>query len=292
MILLLHTISRILSALPLSVALAVGRGIGRFMGSIIRYRKKDAKEALRRSLPDRTESERSRIQQNMYQNLGMTLVEQLRISILGFADFTDRIDVHGLEHFESALSKNTGAIAMMAHIGNWELCGFTTTFLDRPISVVVKPMRNPRLESYLTSTRQKMNLRILPVTTSYRQCIRTLRKGEILAMIMDQNTQRDKGVFVDFFGQPACTTLGLAILSAQTAAPVVPLFNIRRDDHRYDLIILPPIEPPPDRQKETLKQFTQQYTRIIEDMIRKYPDQWIWIHRRWRTKPLQEQAID
>ena len=228
----------------------------------------------------------------MYKNLGMTVVEQLRISVLGLQDFEERIDVHGIEHYRLAAVRSNGALVLMAHLGNWELCGYSTRLVDCPVSVVVKPMKNKKFEAYLTRTRERMGAHMLPTTSSYRECLRRLRKAEILTMILDQNTHRHRGVFVEFFGRPACTTQGLAILSAQSQAPVIPVFVVRRDDDRYDMFIHPAIDPPADREAASLRQATQHYTRIIEDMIRKYPDQWIWIHRRWRTRPKQETAAD
>jgi KDO2-lipid IV(A) lauroyltransferase len=129
-----------------------------------------------------------------------------------------------------------------------------------------------------------MQLHLLTAKKSYKECLQRLRRGEILAMIMDQNVRFEEGVFVDFFDKPACTTAGLAILSAQTGSPVVPLFIVRKPDTTYDMFIGEPIEAPPNRDPDTIRSFTQMYTKVIEDMIRKYPDQWIWIHRRWRTR--------
>ena len=104
---------------------------------------------------------------------------------------------------------------------------------------------------------------------------------------MDQNQTRSRGVFVDFFDRSASTSPGLAILSAQTGAPVLPAFMIHRANFKHEMVTYPAIEPPPDKSPESIHAFTQQYTAVIEDVVRKYPEQWIWLHRRWRT-----QAID
>jgi KDO2-lipid IV(A) lauroyltransferase len=103
--------------------------------------------------------------------------------------------------------------------------------------------------------------------------------------MLDQNMTRTEGVFVDFFGRPACTTPGLAYLAAQSQAPVVPIFLLRNPDHRHTFRVLPVIDPPPDRQPDTMREYTQRYTAVLEGVIREHPDQWIWIHRRWRTQP-------
>lgn len=288
MIWLLHTFSKLLAALPFSVARGVGATLGWILGNVIRHRRADAREALARSLPERSGTERRRILNQMYMNLGTTVIEQLRISVRGLRDFEGRIDVHGLETLRAATEAPSGSLVLMAHLGNWELCGYSSQLVECPIAVVVKKMRNPQFEAYLTQTRQRMNLRMLPARTSFRACLKALRNGEFVAMILDQNAKRGNGVFVDFFGKPACTTTGLALLSAQTQIPVIPLFVVRRPGGRYDMSFLDPIPPPVDREPESLRQATQDYTRIIEDMIRAHPEQWIWIHRRWRTQPNPE----
>jgi KDO2-lipid IV(A) lauroyltransferase len=252
---------------------------------VVRHRRRDAREALARCLPERTPAEQKRILNAMYRHLGMTVFEQLRISVHGLRVFEKRIDIDGLDTFRAAATSPHGSLVLMAHLGNWELCGYASQLSDCPISVVVKKMRSPRFEAYLTRTREQMNLRMLPAGTSIRACIKALRQGEFLAMILDQNSRRSRGVFVDFFGRPACTTTGLALLAAQTQIPVFPIFVLRCPNGRYRMIIQDPVPPPADRKPESMKQATQQYTRILEDMIRAHPEQWIWIHRRWRSQP-------
>lgn len=290
MIRVLHALSRLLAALPLSAAQAVGAAAGWFLGSVVRHRRREAAGALARCLPERPAAERRRILAAMYRHLGMTLVEQLRISVAGLRDFEDRIDIHGAEHLRAAAAAGGGTLALMAHLGNWELCGYCTRLIERPVSVVVKRMRNPQLEVYLTRTRQRMNLRMLPAVTSFRECARVLKDGEFLAIILDQNTKRSRGVFVEFFGRPACTTTGLAVLAARQQVPILPIFVLRRPGQRFDLIIQDPIPPPPDTRPASLQAATQHYTRIIEGMVREHPEQWIWIHRRWRTQPKPQPA--
>ena len=284
-VLVLDLIARFFAWLPRPAALSFGRGIGWAFGHVLRHRRREAGQALARSLPHYSLRERTRILNLMYLNLGMTLVEQLRVCVLGLQDVEGSITVHGEQYLRDITSKETGAIGLMAHLGNWELCGYATTLVDRPISVVVKPMKTPRIDTYIRASRERMNLHLLPAKKSYKECLQRLRRGEILAMIMDQNVRHNEGVFVEFFGKPACTTAGLAILSAQTGCPVIPLFITRKPGSTYDMFIGEPIAAPPNRKLETLRTFTQVYTRVIEDMIRKYPDQWIWIHRRWRTQP-------
>jgi KDO2-lipid IV(A) lauroyltransferase len=230
----------------------------------------------------------------MFRNLGMNVVEMLRLSVLGMDDLRPRVDFHGQEHLHAALRQDGwGILSLMAHIGNWEFSGAVTALLDEEVSVVVKTMRDPVLQAYLEQTRKRMGGHLLPHHDSFRECLRRLKAGKHVGVVLDQNRSREQGVFVDFFGQPACTSPGLALLSAQSGSPVLPLFDIRdADPTRHHLHLLPAIPPCTGRKIEALTEATQLYTRQIEEMIRKHPEQWIWLHRRWKTQPLAPEDAD
>lgn len=285
MILLLRILSGFFALLPRPIALGAGRGLGWFVGTILRFRRREARERLVACMPTLRPVQADAVVAGMYSHLGMTLVEQLRISVRGLAEYDGLVTVVGREHQENARAEGRGLLTLMAHVGNWELCGYATRLLDCPVSVVVKPMKDPAAQAYLARTRERMNLRLLPPGTSFRDCVAALKNQEALSVIIDQNTKASRGIFVDFFGRPACTTPGLALIAALTRTPVVPLFVLRTPDDHYEMHFLEPIPPPPNRDPETLHRFTQTYTRVVEDMIRRHPDQWIWIHRRWRTTP-------
>lgn len=274
--------ARFLAALPLPVALAIGRGFGRFFSHVVRHRRRETVTRLQVCLPEKTKADCIAIYCSMFSNLGMSIVEMLRISHRGLDDLEGRVTLHGRENLDT-LQK--GGLVLMAHIGNWENCGYATSLLGSPCTVVVKPIKNDAIQGHVEATRKKMNLEMLPHTKSYRQCLRRLKEGHTVAIILDQNRTRDQGVFVDFFDKPACTSPGLALMSAQTKNPVVPLFDVRRDHLHHDLYVLPPVPPPKSRKLDALTEATQTYTKLIETMIRKHPDQWMWLHRRWRTKP-------
>ena len=290
MILVVDLLSRLLAALPRPAALAVGRGLGWVLASVVRYRRRYVADTLARCFPERPAAERRRIQRRMYGHLGMTVVEQMRVSIRGLEEYRDRITLHGEQHFSALQEAGCPTLLLSAHLGNWELCGYLAQSVSQRITVVVRPLRGRGMNTYLARTRERMGVDFLPATTSFRECLKRARQGEVVAMVLDQNTRRSRGVFVEFFGQPACTTFGLALLAAESGAHVYPIFTLRRDDRRYELHVLDPIAPPPDRKRDTLRTFTQDYTRVIEEMIRRYPEQWIWIHRRWRTQPVKKDA--
>jgi KDO2-lipid IV(A) lauroyltransferase len=221
----------------------------------------------------------------MFGNLGMNVIETLRLGSVSDATLRDSIVMEGEERLRAVLARGKGLLVLSAHMGNWDLLCTMAPRLNYPTTIITKNLRNTKLNDYWMNTRARFGLKFVPAHHSYRLCLSALRRNEIVGFILDQNMIRDEGVFVNFMGRPACTSPGLAYMSAQSGAAVVPVFMIRLPEGRHLVKVLPEIPPPPDRQQETILSYTQRYTKAIEDMILQYPDQWIWIHRRWRTQP-------
>ncbi|MEI6147950.1 MAG: lysophospholipid acyltransferase family protein [bacterium] len=285
LIALVRGISGLFSALPLNAARAVGRRLGWIYGYVIRYHRRDATEALRRSLPETTEAERRQILKRMYLNLGMNLVEELRMGRMTDEELYDYVVWDGEAHIREVLKEGKGVIVLTAHMGNWCYLFSSPLRYNVHATIITKKIRNNTVNRYWTESRKRPWLNFVPAHHSYRQCLASLRKNELVGFILDQNMTREEGLFVDFFGKPACTSPGLAFMSAQSGAAVVPMFLLRQPNGRHLGKIFPPIPPPPDRKPETILAYTQLYTKVIEDRVRQVPDQWIWIHRRWRTQP-------
>jgi KDO2-lipid IV(A) lauroyltransferase len=281
---LLWLIAHGIAALPLHMSLALGRGLGRVFGSVIRYHRRDALEALARSLPDLDTAAREEIIKRMYAHFGMNLVESLRLAG-GKLRQVEMMEQHGIDQVHQALERNKGALILTAHFGNWDLLSVLTPRIGFPLTIISKDVKNRALNTFWMDMRRAKGLSIVPAHQSYRKCRAALKRNELVGFILDQNMIDKEGIFVDFFGRPACTTPGLAFMAAQSGAPVIPVFTRRLENGRHEMRVYPPLDPPPDREPETIREATQQYTRIIEDMVRQYPDQWIWIHRRWRTQP-------
>lgn len=280
---ILKGLTRFFSWLPLPAALAVGRGLGWIFGTVIRHRRKDAAEALHRSFPDKSAKEISALLDSMYHNLGMNLVEEFRLPSVDKSYLDNCILWENEGYTHGVLKAGKGMLVLSAHLGNWDLlCTFAPKF-DYPTTVITKNIKNSTINQLWMETRSRFGLKFVPAHNSYRQCLSALRKNEIIAFVLDQNMIATEGVFVDFFGKQACTSPGLAYMSAQSGAAVVPVFMIRQADGKHLIRAAAPISPPPDRKPETIQAYTQLYTKVIEDVIREYPDQWIWIHRRWKT---------
>jgi KDO2-lipid IV(A) lauroyltransferase len=281
---LLKFFSWMFAALPFPVAMAMGRGLGTFFGLVVPQNRSRALENLSRCFPDKPRKECRAIMWRMFANLGMNVVEMLRWLGGREAEISGRVRVQGEEHANGCLARGRGAGVLTAHIGNWDLMGLWAASRF-PLTIISKTIKNEAVNRFWMERRAAAKVKIVPAHNSYRQCLRVLKENGCLGFILDQNMIAREGIFVEFFGRPACTTPGLAVLSAHAQAPVVPVFMIREPDGRHCVKIFPPIEPPADRKPESLAAATQQYTRIIEDVIRAFPDQWIWMHRRWRTQP-------
>lgn len=285
----LKSMAKGVACLPARWAQALGRGAGWVLAHGMRLRRTYVLEVLARSFPEKTPDERREIYAAMCRHQALNLVEILRFAGGREEEIRARIEVSGEEVVKQALERGKGVLVLIAHFGNYDLMGlFASRLLGYPVTIITKTLKNQRLNELWWELRQKAGLKTLPSHNAYRACVRALRRNELVGFMLDQNRPSGQGVFVDFFGKPASTTPGLAMMSAQTGAPVVPVFMRRRPDGRHVLEALPVIEPPPDRKEETLRACTAAYTKIIEDEIRRDPAQWMWLHKRWKSRPANE----
>lgn len=274
-----------LAVLPLSVARGVGRGLGTLGYLLIRRHRVTNLAEMARCFPDESRATLKRRLRRVYQGMAVNYIEVFRWIGGADADLDAQVRPQGMEHLEEALAHGKGVLILTAHIGNWDMLGLWGARRMK-LTIISKDLRGAGVNRFWMEARARCGLQIVPAHNSYRACISVLRKNEILGFILDQNMTRMEGIFVDFFGKPACTTAGLAFMAAHSQAPIVPAFMIREPDGSHRIEIHPAIEPPPNRDAETLRAATQHYTSVIEGVIRQVPDQWIWMHRRWRTQPL------
>ena len=201
--------------------------------------------------------------------------------------FTEHFKIDGYHHIKNAYEKGKGVLALTAHLGNWELLTIIAAMIQFPLNIVVRPLDFIPLDHFIFNLRTRFGGKIIPKQRSIRTIIRSLDRGEMVALLMDQNVDWYEGVFVNFMGHRACTNKGLALLALKTGAPVVPVFMIReksglRAEFGPEVVTV----KTGDRQKD-IEINTQEYNRVIENFVRRYPEQWFWIHQRWKTKPYQ-----
>jgi KDO2-lipid IV(A) lauroyltransferase len=241
---------------------------------------------LKRAFPEKSIAEVTLIAKGVYRNMAIVAAEFFDIPWLTKDRIHEVVEVEGFEHCVEALKKGRGLLMFGAHFGNWELQAIAMSLLVHPLVVIYRTLDNRILEHLVMSVRTSTGNMPLVKQKSMRKILRTLKANGIVGLLIDQNWSWQEGVFVDFFGRPACTTDGLALLALHTEAPVIPSFTVRVDSGKYRLIIGEAVELINTDQRESdVLINTQNFTRIIEDMIRKYPDQWLWVHQRWKTQP-------
>jgi Kdo2-lipid IVA lauroyltransferase/acyltransferase len=244
--------------------------------------------SLRRAFPEKSDDEIIRVARSVYRNMGIMAAEFFDIPHLTKENIGELVEAEGLEHCLKALEKGRGVLFFTAHFSNWELSATAAALLIKPLVVIYRRLDSPLLEQLVLRVRSASGNTLLPKEHAMRAMIRSLKRNEILGILIDQNVAWYEGVFVDFFGRPACTTDGLALLALHTGAPVLPGFLVRLRDGRYRLVIGPEVEitRTGDRAKDILAN-TQRFTKVIEETVRRYPDQWFWVHQRWKTQKCQ-----
>jgi KDO2-lipid IV(A) lauroyltransferase len=272
--------------LPLPVARALGAGLGQLAYWLVGGRRRVALANLRLALASSLGApERRVVARRNFRHLGVTAAECCRLFFGRPGALLDRLRVEGEEHLKAALAEGRGALCLGAHYGNWELLAAAHARIGVPLSVVVRPLDNPWLEALLARGRERSGLRLIPKRQAVRGVRAALGRGECVGILLDQNAGRD-GVFVPFFGHLASTSRSLAVLALKTRAPVVPGF-IRRlpsGEHRVTVEPALPLVVTGDHVRD-VEVNTARFTETIERHVRAQPDQWFWVHRRWKTRP-------
>lgn len=195
------------------------------------------------------------------------------------------VRVEGQEHIRDALAQGKGVLVLTAHFGNWEYLPIGADLIQVPLSIVYRPLDFQPLDRVIARLRSKFGAELIPSSRgAMRGILRALAKGRIVAMLMDQNVDWYEGVWVDFFGKPACTNKGMAVIAIKTGAPVVPVFMLPDGDNRFVITFQPAmhLSVTGDRTSD-IETNTALFTQVIEAMIRRHPDQWFWVHQRWKT---------
>jgi KDO2-lipid IV(A) lauroyltransferase len=284
-----------LGALPRRAAIAVGVGIGRIAYLLPGNLGRTGERNLQIAFPDMDQRERTRLLRGCFESLGRLLGEfsQLPKATPEKLRRLIEYDEVGLRHLREAEKNKRGVIFLTGHLGVWELHSFGWSALEYPLSFLVRPLDNERLEAMVEGIRTRFGNRAIDKKSAARQSLRVLREGGTLGILSDLNTQPYEGVFVPFFGKLACTTAGIATLALKTDAVVIPTCAVwDRKKKRYFFHGDPPVElvRTGDHAKD-IEVNTANFAAAIERMVRLYPDQWLWIHKRWKTRPPGEAEI-
>jgi KDO2-lipid IV(A) lauroyltransferase len=284
--LIFQSFACVLNLLPLELALGVGRCLGRLAFGVVQGRRKVALKNLQIAFgQEKSMAELEEIAKRAFTNLGMTLVEFFRMPRLRMNYYDRYARVEGWDRLNRALKDGKGVIALTFHFGNWEMPSLGASFFGYPIVALAQSVRNPWIDRYIMRTRQAAGVTILPKRQITREVINHLREGKIVAIFVDQRERKKSRVMAEFFGKKAPTTPSPVVFSLRTGAPMIPLFTIREHTSHHHVIIGEPLflKTTGDMQRD-LEENTRSYMRILENMIRKYPDQYFWLHNRWGGK--------
>lgn len=282
----LKMFSFVVGHLPRAFVMAIGSLIGALIFSLDKKRREVATSNLRRAFgPSASNEEIEGIGRKVFSNLAVMFFEFLRLPWLDEKSLDALVEFEGLIHLDEALKKGRGVIMCTAHYGNWELLGFSFGQKGYPLDVVVREVDNPKFEEFISWVRTRSGNRIIYKQKAMRKLLTRLKENAIVTILLDQNVTHREGFFVDFFGTPACTNKGPALLALASGAAIVPAF-IRRTSkgHRLEVFEEIKYEQTGDRERDA-EELTKRCTKFIEDRIRIHPDEWFWVHRRWKTRP-------
>jgi KDO2-lipid IV(A) lauroyltransferase len=245
------------------------------------------------AFPGMSASERERILRGCFQNIGRLLVEFSHFPDMKKANIGEHVLVDGFENYAEGVRRGRGVIYLTGHLGAWELGSFSQSIFGYPLKFVVRPIANAKVEALISSYRTLGGNAPIHRRNAAREILQALRRNEAVGILFDQNTTRDEGVFAEFFGIPAATTPAIATFALRTGAAVVPAFLLW--DHalrKHRLTFAPPLElsVSGDNGRDIVEN-TRRFNKVLEDYVRQFPDQWLWIHRRWKTRPEGEASL-
>jgi KDO2-lipid IV(A) lauroyltransferase len=241
------------------------------------------------AFPDLSIRERKRIARRSFQNTAMNLLEISKLPILTPENISSLVEydvANGLDNYISAHKKGKGILYLTGHFSSWELLPAAHALHGHPLSFVTRPLDNARLDQYLLRIRESKGNRVLNKKNSARQILGSLKRNGAAGILVDQNTSLQEGMFIDFFGIPAATTTGMALLALRTDAPVLPGYLTPMRNGRYTIKFLKPVEMlrTGDMNRD-LESNTRHFNRILEQIIREQPESWLWGHKRWKYQP-------
>ncbi|MFH0887831.1 MAG: lysophospholipid acyltransferase family protein [Planctomycetota bacterium] len=283
---LLRIITSFLLALPLDYSLKVARLLGEtFNAFSIKFRKRGYQH-LKMAYPSKTPDEIRHILKGVFEHFGMILVEILSFPRkIRLYNYDKYLEIKGIELIDEGLKKGNGVILISAHFGNWELCGYMMSMMGYQLISVARFMPNPLVDSLLNYSRRYQGQKIIYKENALKDMMKTLKDNKILGMIVDQDA-RSSGIFVDFMGMKSSTIPSPALLHLRFNSPIILFTCCRSKANKFcytlsfERCILPEI-----KSETAVQQITQSYTSQIENAIHKHPEQWMWLHRRWKTKP-------
>lgn len=275
-------IRRAQRSVPHRLVLGFGAALGLAFYALDRLHRRVALANLAAAFPRRSAAERRAIARAAFAHFGRLLVELLRFGSLSRERLLELVEFEGEDRVWNAYSQKRGVLLFSGHFGFWELQGIVHGLHFRPIGVLARALDNPLLNAELERLRGHTGNSVIYRRGAIRPILRALQSGEGVALLIDQHIQSADAVYVDFFNRPAATTSALAAIALRTGAPVIPLFALPLPGGRYRMIYDHAVEPPAPDSADRIREFTQRCTDVLEMYVRRHPELWLWMHRRWR----------
>jgi Kdo2-lipid IVA lauroyltransferase/acyltransferase len=282
---------------PLKVSMKFGKIVGRTLGALLGFfvpkLTKTANRNLEIALPDLLPEAKSEIIKGVYESLGRQLGLIAHFKRFTPEDVQNLVEIKGREIFERIHASGRGMLMITGHFGSWEVFNLLPPAFGFPLSVLVRRIDNPKVEAFVDSLRTTFGAKTIDKTKSARAMFRMLENGEMLGVMADLNAQEREGVFVDFFGVKASTTASIARLALKTDACVIPVFAVWDETkQKYVVNIEEPLDfVKTDDDEQNVVTLTQKVTNSVEKYVRAFPEQWMWIHKRWNTRPKGEKGF-
>lgn len=286
-------ITRVLGALPRDVARSVGAGVGTFAYAALKRLRMAGLRNLELAFPEWSEERREKTLRREYRNLGYLLAEFAQMSSYTPEVARSLIQYDGLENYLAARDRGKGVLVLTGHLGAWELSSFHHSLMGYPMGMVIRRLDNPLVDEFVNRIRCLHGNKVLHKDDFARGLIAAMRQGETVGILMDTNMTPPQGVFVPFFGRMAATASGMARVASKTGASVVPGFLLWDEDKESYVLRFGEeieLESTGDAERDAVAN-TARFTSVIESYVRAYPDQWLWMHRRWKTRPPGEEGI-
>jgi Kdo2-lipid IVA lauroyltransferase/acyltransferase len=268
--------------LPMETVIAIGTVLGRLFHAFDRGHRRLALSNLEAAFPARPARERAAIAREMFAHFGRLLTVLLKFSTLSPEQMLERVEFQGEERVVAAHALGRGVLLFTGHFGYWEINALVHALTLHPMAVLARPLDNPLLHDLLERVRGRTGNSVIYRRGAIRRVLRTLGANQAVALLIDQHIQTADAVYVEFFTRPAATTGALAALALRTAAPVIPVFALPLPGGRFRMVYEHAVEPPRGSDPEALREFTQRCTDVLEMYVRRYPELWLWMHRRWR----------
>ena len=284
---------KVMGILPRPLARAKGISLGLLVYLLHGRLRRVGMRNLSLAFPEMSRKERGRILRGEYISLGRQLAEVCLFPRYTRKNVTQVVVYDGFENFERAFARGKGVLFLTGHLGGWELSAFAHSLQGHPLSIVMRSLDNPRVDHLIQSYRTMHGNRTVDKDDFVRGLLAAMKKGEVVGILMDTNMTPPQGVFVDFFGIPAYTASGLSRIALRTDAAVIPTFTIWDAKlGKYRLRFDPAVKLiRTDDNENDIVANTAQFTKIIESYVRRYPEQWLWVHRRWKTRPEGEKPL-